>query len=190
MKSFISNKYFGSLKTYVKSKSFKVRAALVIFTSVFLFSAIPYFSGSGLNSPKTIAPYSNNIFPVGANNILDATYRVAFPNLTFFYPITFRIVPNQNKVVLGQLNGIIYWFENDETTLVKNELLDISSDVGLVSDGGFLGLTIHPDFDAAANPKNYFYVYYATKNGCGQDLPGFGQYTGCLLYTSPSPRDS
>ncbi|MDN3493592.1 PQQ-dependent sugar dehydrogenase [Winogradskyella bathintestinalis] len=178
MRNHISKEHFGSLKSFIKSKSFKVRVALVIFTSVFLFNAIPYFSGSGLNSAKPIAPFANGVFPESIDTELDATYRVAFPNLTFFYPITFKMVPNQETVVLGQLNGVIFTFDNDETTTDKNVLLDLSGEVGLVSDGGFLGLTIHPEFDAPTNPKNFFYVYYTTKNGCGQDLPGFGQYTG------------
>ncbi|WP_179019675.1 PQQ-dependent sugar dehydrogenase [Winogradskyella forsetii] len=178
MKNYISKAHFGSLKAFMKPKSFKVRVTLVIFTSVLLFSAIPYFSGSGLNTAKTIAPFANGVFPESVDTELDASYRVAFPHLDFFYPITFNMVPNQETVVLGQLNGVIFSFDNDETTTTKNTLLDLSDEVGLVSDGGFLGLTIHPEFDAPTNPKNYFYIYYATKNGCGQNLPGFNQYTG------------
>ena len=179
---FISKKPIGSLNTYFKmSKSNTLKTYIVVLCSVLMFSAVPFFSGSGLPSADPMGPYLNNTFPEVVDNDLDATYRVAFPNITFFYPITFNTVPTRNKVVVGQLNGIIYWFDNDETTSAKNMLLDLSADVGLVSDGGFLGMTMHPDFDAAVNPKNYFYAYYATKNAMGQDSPGFGQYTsqGC-----------
>ncbi|WP_299123086.1 PQQ-dependent sugar dehydrogenase [uncultured Winogradskyella sp.] len=181
MKTFFSKKPIGSLLHFIKSKSLKFRVSLVVLTSICLLGAFPYFAGSGLSAPKAISPYANNVFPTSVDIELDATYRVAFPNLTFFYPITFRIIPNQNKVILAQLNGVIKWFDNDETTTTQNTLLDLSSEVGLVSDGGFMGLTIHPEFDASINPKNYAYIYYATKNGSGQDLPGFGQYTnqGC-----------
>ena len=163
---------------YIKSKSSKISVSLVILTSLFLLAAFPDFSGSGLPAPKTIAPYANNAFPSAIDTELDVTYRVAFPYISFFYPIAFKMVPNHDKIVLGQLNGVIYWFDNDETTSTKNLIIDLSNEVGLVSDGGFLGLTIHPDFDAAVNPKNYFYIYYATKNSLGQNSPGFGQYTG------------
>ncbi|BAO77309.1 PQQ-dependent sugar dehydrogenase [Winogradskyella sp. PG-2] len=178
MKNLFSKKPIGSIMPCISPKSFKVIIPVILFTSVIFFSAFPYFSGPGLITPKVIAPYANAAFPQTIDTDLDATYRIAFPNLRFFFPITFKMVPNQNKVILGQLNGIIYWFDNDETTTTKNTLLDLSAEVGLVSDGGFLGLTIHPEFDAPSNAKNYFYVYYATKNWNGQDLPGFGQYTG------------
>ncbi|WP_400078679.1 PQQ-dependent sugar dehydrogenase [Winogradskyella sp. R77965] len=181
MKNQFSNQPIGSFMQYIKPKSLKFNISLIIIGSLIFLAAFPYFSGSGLPAAKTIAPYANNTFPTSVDVDLDATYRVAFPNLTFFYPITYRMVPNQEKVIVGQLNGTIYWFDNDETTLDKNLLIDLSDEVGLVSDGGFLGLTIHPEFDAAANPKNYFYVYYATKNSDGEDFPQFGGYTsqGC-----------
>ncbi|MDH7912344.1 PQQ-dependent sugar dehydrogenase [Winogradskyella sp. SYSU M77433] len=184
MRPIISKKQIGVLITDIFPKSAKIRISLIVTLSLLLFSSIPYFSGPGLLTPQTIGPYANNAFPVGADFDLDATYRVAFPNLTFFYPIAFKMVPNQEKIVIAQLDGEIFWFDNDESTTTKNVLLDLSSEVGLVSDGGFLGLTIHPEFDAATNPKNYFYVYYCTKNSDGQDLPGFGQYTGQGCYYS------
>ncbi len=159
--------------SFIKSKLSKVKSLLIIFTSLLLFSAVPYFLGPGLLTPKPIAPYLNGNFPtLSAAN--EEPYRVAFENLSFFYPITFKIVPNQDKVVLGQLDGKIFWFDNDEDTAQKNLLLDLSNEVGIVSDGGFLGLTIHPNF---GNGDNYFYVYYATKNWNGENSPGFGEYT-------------
>jgi len=181
MKDTISKKPIGSIISYFIPKSLRIRIALIAISSVLLFSYFPYFSGSGLPSPKVIGPYVNNSLPVGADLDIDATYRVAFPNLTFFYPITYKNIASRNKVIIGQLNGEIFWFEDDEATLNKNMLLDLSGEVGLVSDGGFLGMAVHPDFDAVTNAKNYIYVYYATKNGLGQDSPGFGQYTnqGC-----------
>ncbi|WP_299113344.1 PQQ-dependent sugar dehydrogenase [uncultured Winogradskyella sp.] len=178
MKFNISKLPIGSFMTYINTKSKTIQILPILIASLFLFAAFPYFSGSGLTSAKTIAPYSNGVFPQAIDDDLDATYRVAFPNLHFFYPITFNTVPNQNKIVLGQLDGKIFWFDNDEATTDKNLLLDLSAEVGLVSDGGFLGSAIHPDFDAPTNAKNYIYVYYATKNSNDEDLPGFGQYTG------------
>lgn len=176
-----SKRPIGSLVTYLNPKSKKLQIIVLFFASILFFAAFPYFSGPGLTTAKAISPYSNGSFPQAIDTDLDATYRVAFPNLTFFYPIAFKQVPGQSKFVLGQLNGIIYWFEDDEATTAKNLLLDLSAEVGLVSDGGFLGMTIHPDFDAVTNPQNYFYVYYATKNALGQDSPPFGGYTsqGC-----------
>jgi uncharacterized repeat protein (TIGR03806 family) len=181
MKITFSKKSIGGLLHYFQSRSLQFRVSLIVIASLGFLGAFPFFTGSGLATPKTILPYANNVFPTAVNIELDATHRVAFPNLSFFYPITFRVIPSQNKVILAQLNGVIKWFDNDETTTIQTTLLDLSGEVGLVSDGGFLGLTIHPEFDATNNPKNYVYIYYATKNVNGQDLPGFGQYTnqGC-----------
>ena len=176
MKNLVSNKPIGSIKTFMKIKSYKVRVSFIIFTSLFLFSAVPYFLGPGLTTPEPIGAFINGTFPPvsSANN---EPYRVAYQNLSFFYPITYREIPSRNKAIVGQLNGIIFSFDADEATTVKDVLLDLSGEVGMVSDGGFLGLTTHPDFDKPTNPKNYIYVYYATKNWNGEDLPGFGQYT-------------
>ncbi|MBO3117803.1 PQQ-dependent sugar dehydrogenase [Winogradskyella sp. DF17] len=176
MKIVISKKPIGSFYTFLKPKSKKIRVSIIVLASLVLFSAIPYFVGPGLLTAKAIDPYANTVFPADPN--FGEPYRIAFPNLFFTTPITFNTVPNQNRIVVGQLNGEIFWFENNETTTAKNSLLDLSAEVGIVSDGGFLGLTIHPNFNAGTNPKNFFYVYYATKNAQGQDLPGFGQYTG------------
>jgi uncharacterized repeat protein (TIGR03806 family) len=176
---YFSKKPVGSSKTSNKPKSNKIRVlSFVILTSMFLLAAFPYFSGPGLTTAKTMAPYSNGIFPPYIDTDLDATYRVAFPNLTFFYPISFRMVPNQNTIILSQLDGKIFSFDNDETTSNKNLILDLSGEVGLISDGGFFNLAIHPNFGASTNAKNYFYVYYATKNWNGENEPAFEQYTG------------
>ena len=48
-------------------------------------------------------------------------------------------------------------------------MLDLSEKVGLVWDGGFLGLTLHPDFGTSG--KNYFYVWYTTEDANSNDFP-------------------
>ena len=161
---------------------------LIIGVSLFtILGVAPYFMGPGLTQPEAIGTFLNGNFP-------DVTasaepYRPAFPNLTFNSPLTFTDVPNSNVLIVGQRNGEIYWFENDETVTTKNLLADLSNDVGVVWDGGFLGLAIHPEFGTPG--KNYFYMYYTSKDALGRDYPdaflsGFGcyqeDYWGGFLY--------
>ncbi|MDO1511875.1 Ig-like domain-containing protein [Maribacter confluentis] len=150
------------------------KIALGIF-SLCLLSAIPYFSGSGLDSPEPMGAFLNGAFPDKSN--ASDPYISVFPNLSFDSPLTFTPVPNTNKLVVGQRDGKIYWFENRNDVAGKNLLKDYSNEVGVVWDGGFLGLSIHPDF--GTNGKNYFYLFYTTKDGQGRDYPdsflsGFG----------------
>lgn len=173
MKGSFSNSIHQNGYAIFRRNTFSKLKTLFLFLTLFVLFSVLAWIGPGLSSPKAIGPYLNGAFPA-LSTATPEPYRVAFENLNFFYPITFKQVPNQNKIVLGQLNGVIYWFENDEQTNTKNLLLDLSGEVGMVSDGGFLGLTIHPNFGSG---DNYFYVYYATKNWNGEDSPGFGQYT-------------
>ena len=162
----------------------------LVFLGVSLLTILgvaPYFLGSGLYEPVAVAPFLNGNFPdVTASS---QPYRPAFPNLTFNSPLTFADVPNSNVLIVGQRNGEVYWFENDDTVTTKNLLVDLSDRVGFVWDGGFLGLSIHPEFGTPGN--NYFYMYYTSKDGQGRDYPdsfvtGFGcnreDYWGGFLY--------
>lgn len=177
MKFVISKKPIGGFRSFIYSKSNTFKVSLLIIISFIFFSVFPYLAGSGLalSDVKSIDPYANNVFPADPN--FGDPYRIAFPNLFFEAPIKLNTVPNQNTLVVAQLDGRIFSFLNDETTTIKNEIIDISDEVGLVSDGGFLGLAIHPQFNAPTNPKNYFYAYYCTKNSQNQNSPFFGQYT-------------
>ncbi|WP_400078617.1 PQQ-dependent sugar dehydrogenase [Winogradskyella sp. R77965] len=161
---------------------------ILLCVSIFaIIGAAPYFLGPGLTQAEPIGTFLNGNFP-------DVTasaepYRPAFPNLTFDSPLTFTHVPNSNVLIVGQRNGEIYWFENDETVTTKNLVADLSNEVGVVWDGGFLGLAIHPEFGTSG--KNYFYTYYTSKDDQGRDYPdaflsGFGcyreDYWGGFLY--------
>ncbi|GGW73964.1 putative repeat protein (TIGR03806 family) [Winogradskyella epiphytica] len=172
---------FYSIK---RIKLLLVFLGLSIFT---ILSVAPYFFGPGLTTAVPVGEFLNSNFP---DLTLSAQpYRPAFPNLTFDSPLTFANVPNSNVLVVGQRNGEIYWFDNDETVTSKNLMADLSDRVGMVWDGGFLGLAIHPEFGTPGN--NYFYTYYTSKDSLGNDLPnsfstGFGcyreDYWGGFLY--------
>ncbi|APQ16448.1 Ig-like domain-containing protein [Maribacter hydrothermalis] len=150
----------------------KIALAII---SLSLLSAIPYFAGSGLDNPEPIGAFLNGSFPDKSN--ASDPYISVFPNIKFNSPLTFTPIPNTNTLVVGQRDGKIYWFENNNNVTSKNLLVDLSSEVGVVWDGGFLGLSIHPEFGTPG--KNYIYLYYTTKDGQGRDYPnsflsGFG----------------
>ena len=138
----------------------KIHFFLIGAVSLLLISSIPLFIPPGLTDPEPIGRYLNGAFPALPPS--SDPYAVAFDNLTFDSPLTFTLVPNQDRIVIGQRDGKIFWFDDDQNTTVKNPLLDLSSEVGVVWDGGFLGLSIHPQFGTPG--KNYFYIYYTTKS--------------------------
>lgn len=142
---------------------------LFLLAGLFLMSAVPYFAGSGLSSPEPLGRYMNNNFPATVSVSEGRPYVPIFPNLTFDSPLTFTELPTSDRIVVGQRDGRIYWFEKSPNVAQKNMLLDLSNKVGVVWDGGFLGLTLHPQFGTAG--KNYFYVYYSTKDRNGNDFP-------------------
>ncbi|WP_178984658.1 RICIN domain-containing protein [Winogradskyella helgolandensis] len=162
---------FFSIK---KSKISILFFGLSIFT---ILGVSPYFFGPGLTQPESVGTFLNGNFPdvtASAN-----PYQPAFPNLTFNSPLTFTTVPNSNVLIIGQQNGEIYSFENDNAVTTKNLVADLSNEVGVVWDGGFLGLEIHPEFGTPG--KNYIYTYYTSKDENGNDYPnafvsGFGCY--------------
>ena len=142
------------------SNSIKKTKISLVFLGVSLLTILgvaPYFLGSGLYEPVAVGAFLNGNFP--DVTLSSQPYKPAFPNLTFNSPLTFADVPNSNVLIVGQRNGEIYWFENDETVTTKNLLADLSDRVGLVWDGGFLGLAIHPEFGEPGKNNNYFYTY-------------------------------
>ncbi|MBQ4915653.1 PQQ-dependent sugar dehydrogenase [Maribacter sp. MMG018] len=149
---------------------------------IFLLSCVYLYFGfgplvvePGLTNPEPVGAFLNGKFPDASAS--DLQYQPAFPNISFDSPLTFTSLPSSNKLVVGQRNGEIYWFENDNNVSQKNLLRNLSDEVGVVWDGGFLGLAVHPEFGQA--DKNYFYIYYTTKDNQGRDYPdafisGFG----------------
>ena len=145
----------------------KSRSWIIFLFSFLLLAAVPIFQGPGLTNVYPVGDYLNGNFPSLSPSPLP--YRPAFPNLSFDSPLTFNMHPTQNIIILGQRDGKIYWFNNQDQTTNKNLLLDLSYEVGVVWDGGFLGLALHPDFGSGSN--SYMYTYYTTKDENGNNFP-------------------
>ncbi|MEX0272916.1 MAG: Ig-like domain-containing protein, partial [Flavobacteriaceae bacterium] len=152
----------------------KTQLFCIVLASFALLSSVPYLMGPGLNNPQPIGKFLNGKFP--SNTPQPTPYRVAFPNLTFNSPLTFLPLPGGERIVVGQRDGKIYWFDNDESTQQKTLLVDLSAEVGVVWDGGFLGLTAHPEF---GNGKNYFYMYYSSEDSQSRDFPNYYTTQSC-----------
>ncbi len=148
---------------------------LLGFGSLLLLGAVPYFAGSGLDNAAPIGPYLNYKFPATIPNGLP--YEPVFPNLTFDSPLTFNEVPNANKIIVGQRDGKIYWFDKNPAVTTKNMMLDLSDKVGVVWDGGFLGLALHPKFGNSG--YNHFYTWYTTKDANGNNFPNAHTVQNC-----------
>jgi len=146
--------------------------ALCGFTS--LLAPLP---GSGLLSGESVSPFLNGNFPVDAP-FGTVGLEQAYPNLTFNSGLTWTMHPAADTVFVGQRDGLVSWFVEDETTTNKTTFLDLRPEVGVVWDGGFLGMAMHPDFGKPNAPgRNYFYVYFSTRDGNGGHEP-----------TSPMPQ--
>jgi len=148
---------------------------LLILSSLILLSAMPFFAGSGLDTPQPLSIYLNENFPAVMPEGLP--YEPVFPNITFDSPLTFNEVPNGDKIIVGQRDGQLFWFDKISNASTKNVLIDLSEKVGVVWDGGFLGLTLHPEFGTADN--NYIYVYYTTEDANSNDFPNMYTTQSC-----------
>ncbi|SIQ78399.1 PKD domain-containing protein [Maribacter ulvicola] len=143
------------------------KSALVMGITGFVLIAMsfgPMFLGPGLTTPEPFDVEVNTDFIIAG--VGTPAYEEAFPNLQFDSPITFNPVPNDNKIIVGQLNGEIFWIDDSNTAAQENLIVDWSAEVGdrneaAVWDGGFLGLAIHPAFGVDPD-KNLIFVYYTT----------------------------
>lgn len=150
-------------------RSTKGKITLLAVLALLLLSAAPFFIGSGLNAPEPLGRYLNFNFPAAVPNSNGLPYAPVYTNLTFDSPLTFNELPTTAKIVVGQRDGKIFWFDKNPEVSQKNMLLDLSNKVGVVWDGGFLGFTFHPQFGTAG--KNFFYTYYTTKDRNGNNFP-------------------
>ena len=164
-------------KTNTPQRSIKPMAYITISIFLLITAFAPALMGPGLFNPVPIGAYLDGNLPSEppSGNVELVT---AFPNLTFNSPLTWAMPPGQNKIFVGQRNGTIYHFDNVQNVASKTPFLDLASQVGVVWDGGFLGMVFHPNFGTpGAQGRNYFYTYYATKDGNGGNEP-----------TSPGPQ--
>ena len=158
----------------------KYAVGLLIGSLVFIFlSNAPSLFSPGLEDLEEIQPYLDGVFPATtpSENIQVVP---AFPE-KFSWPLTFAEHPTKDSIFIGQRDGIIYYIDNDSTTNRKDVFLNLKDSVGFVEDGGFLGMALHPDFGLPDSVgRNYFYVWYNTKDANGADFPNTGTGIFCV----------
>lgn len=125
---------------------------------VFMSALIPFaVQQHGLNTPTPVGVFLNNALPTTTPSGVTQWKAVnAFPNLDFDDPTVFTAEPNSNRLYVASIDGLIHFFENDVNINSKTVFLDLRSQAAVVPDGGFLGLSFHPEF----GDSNYVYVYY------------------------------
>lgn len=158
---------------------------LLITTSAFVPLLMP---PPGLTQAQPMGEFLNGNFPqaLPSGNV---QLSPAYPNIRFDSPLTWAIHPHDNKIFVGQRDGKVFYFTDDDNVTTKTSFIDLSSQVGVVWDGGFLGFTFHPNFGkAGAQGRNYFFTYYSTKDQTGanssptpQRCPQDALYDGAYL---------
>ena len=153
----------------------KIVAGFTIISISMSFGSM--FFGPGYNDVQPIGPFVNHNFP--DVNLNHEPYEIAYSNIRFDWPITYTVIPNHNRVLIGQLDGKIYWMDDSQGTLNKNLLVDFTNEIGdavlpniEVWDGGLLGLEIHPEFGEVG--KNFIFIYYTTESETGDDTLNSG----------------
>lgn len=155
----------------------------LIFLSLFFVSAYSLNAppGSGLPAAVAIGKFLNGSLPsttpTGSGPV---TWGVspAFANLTFNDPLAIAMHPNENRMFVASRQGVIHHFVNDPGVTDKTLFGDLSDRTAVVWDGGFLGLTFHPEFGLQGSPnRNYLYTYYCAKGPNGESGPtGFSGF--------------
>ncbi|MDW3649648.1 MAG: PQQ-dependent sugar dehydrogenase [Bacteroidia bacterium] len=149
-----------------------------------LFVIALFFSGAafvplfmpppGLSTPEPIGAFLNGSLPDITPGGGEASWGVApvYPNLTFRDPMA--IVPSfwTNRIFVASRQGKIESFVDNPNVNTKTTVLDLTQKVGVVPDGGFMGMALHPDFGRPGNPnRRHFYVYYVAKGDNGDFGP-------------------
>lgn len=123
-------------------------------------AASPYW-----NAPEPIGAYLNGILPEktpsGSSKTTNYQVENAFPNLTFIDPLAMLELPEKNEFLIAGLQGHIWKFQNSSEVSEKKLLLDLSSNIAGFTDGGLLGIVLHPEFGQTNSPNSeYLYVTY------------------------------
>ncbi|MEO0340089.1 MAG: hypothetical protein AAF242_12840 [Bacteroidota bacterium] len=103
---------------------------------------------SGIRKAEAFEPFLDGRFPdvVPTGNL---PYAPVFTNITFDSPLTFNEIPSGGKIIIGQRDGKIYWFNKEEEVSEKHLMLDLSTKVVVFFDCGFLCMTLHTLFGLA-----------------------------------------
>jgi uncharacterized repeat protein (TIGR03806 family) len=123
----------------------------------------------GIDQVVAVAPFLNGALPTRRPldpSSTDWTVNPTFTNLDIDNTLVIEPNPANNNLYVGSRDGYIQFFDNNPATTQTTPFLDLRDRVGVVWDGGFLGLEFHPDYGkTGAIHENYVYVYYSARCG-------------------------
>lgn len=155
------------------------RLLAVVLAAAFLFTAAMVdMLGPGLEDPTPIGPYLNGVFPTetpGGISSGTGSYAVenAFPNLTFVDPVDMAELPGGQEFLVLGLQGQLWKIENNANATSKRLVMDIAHQTVVDTDGGMLGLVLHPEYGQADSENaGYIYIFYRYTPVDGTDQTG------------------
>ncbi len=120
---------------------------------VYEASAQPY----GMTARPMVGRFLNDKLPPGPPRISTAwSTEVAFPGLTFSFPLGLVPMPGTGDLVVWEREGRVWAFANDPAATTRRPVLDITNRCQGWMECGLLGLAFHPGF--ATN--RFMFVYY------------------------------
>lgn len=145
----------------------------------------------GIDKPEPIGKFLNGQLPtIAPTDPIPLTWKVenAFPNLNFVDPLDMREYPGKNTFVVAGKTGLLWTFDNDPNVSSKTLFLDISAQVRISGDGGFMGFVFHPEFGLPNSPnRGFVYVYYRYQSPAGSN-GGWG-YSRLTRFTVPDGEE-
>ncbi|MDW3649593.1 MAG: PQQ-dependent sugar dehydrogenase [Bacteroidia bacterium] len=176
----LTNSSYNSITTaripFLKNIHLRKRNLYFIVALSLMGFVIPLaISIQGLDSPEPVGKFIDGALPsVKPGGVAQWEVVDAFPNLSFTDPSFIVPTHDGSHYYIGERGGRIYRIPNDETTSTKTLVLDISTNVAQMSDGGFYNFVLHPEFGNPLSPnRGYFYVYYTWKDAATPDPSGF-----------------
>lgn len=136
------------------ARSLIFRLALVLVTA-FVSEALaqPY----GMTTRPAVGRFLNDKLPPGPPQVSTSwSTEVAFPGLTFSFPLGLLPVPGTTDLVVWEREGQVWTFGNDPAATTRKLILNITNRCQGWMECGLLGLAFHPGF--ATN--RHMFVYY------------------------------
>ena len=138
-------------------------AVLLLLCAAIVWPAHSLAQAYGLTQRPNVTGYLNGVMPpqppaLGTN----WSTTPAFPNLTFYNPMGITQMPGQNRMVVWEREGRVYFFTKAAATATKTLMLDVSNQCQGWDDSGLMNVAFHPKFDLSGAPgtNRYVFLYY------------------------------
>jgi len=137
--------------------------SLLPFVALIALCCETFAQSYGLTSRPNVAPYLDDVMPPQPPAIgTDWSAVVAFQDLTFLNPMGIVQMPGQNRMVVWEREGRVFFFDKDEHASAKTLMIDVSNQCQGWDDSGLMAVAFHPNFSLAggAGTNRYVFIYY------------------------------